>query len=814
VVLGFGFGIALLIVAANGPAVPLVSRLWFCAAVFLLVLPLIPLPVALVQWISPERVALVQKFPIESASAAPWIQLSLAPGRTVQRLWQLFLIWSCFRISRYAARGSSCDRLLPLGLGTVALILGAIELWARWHSRKTVLGLWAISWDGSAGTFGNRNHFADWIYVASLFGFGWVLRNGWPLQSARPERLPSSARRRFDSCFLILALGFSLVLAVATGSRGGLLAFCAGAATWGWLLVRRSRSKTRWAAIALLLLPLFLLMVSAGGFLFERLAGTDWSLGGRIMKLDIWRLALQIAGRFPFFGAGPGTFVTASNIYKTNWGDRTFLHVENEPLEWLAEMGIIGLAVFGYGLSRAGIRLGQWLLASKLAEPELAIGAAAALVAFLVHSCFEFVFQTPATALLAAALAGFLAGKRDESPGTIAKVPRNLSSGVEREGRRKGEEAGNLDVSRRTVFLNVSAAGTMLILALLQGEAFVRFQTGLRERLLPSNLKTVESAVRIWPFHTSRRLRLVRLEAARFQTEPPQTHPKLANEIRSHLNAGLKLDPFDWELRFERAWFDLLFSSDAVRAVAEARETIRLNPLQAQIPLQFARFFAVRRPDLAWDFLKAAPWENEQRATEILTLACAIKQNAATLWELTPNTPSGLLQLGNFALSKDWFPLAAQAFQLLTNRVEPVMLAEKLLQAQRPDLAESVLPNPPADGKAKLAAAEIALANGDWARAIGFAESIWLESPARDQIVRNQTGSAANELGRARLAVEAIKESPASERDLGRLQQLAQQFPGEWHFRWIIFQTYQELGKPQRAAETSIQLARQLVKGR
>jgi hypothetical protein len=96
--------------------------------------------------------------------------------------------------------------------------------------------------------------------------------------------------------------------------------------------------------------------------------------------------------------------------------------------------------------------------------------------------------------------------------------------------------------------------------------------------------------------------------------EPKLWQIRLAGEFRQQLSRTLAWDPYDWELRLERAWLDLAFSTNSLRALAEAREVVRLNPLQPQIPLRFARhYLAAQRPDLTLLLLSHPPSLSAER---------------------------------------------------------------------------------------------------------------------------------------------------------------------------------------------------------
>jgi len=132
-----------------------------------------------------------------------------------------------------------------------------------------------------------------------------------------------------------------------------------------------------------------------------------------------------MAAKFPVFGVGTGAFAPAFNHYKSMRGDLTFWHAENEWAQLAAEWGLAGVLLAGgmvFFLCR-----GCWQCAwnGKVNEPELFYGALAGGAAFATHATFEFVFQIPATAILAAGLFGLAVGmvERGRLPALPPPIP-------------------------------------------------------------------------------------------------------------------------------------------------------------------------------------------------------------------------------------------------------------------------------------------------------------------------------------------------------------------------------------------------------
>jgi O-antigen ligase/tetratricopeptide (TPR) repeat protein len=784
-------GVSLLCLAAERgsgllPACPTAVR-WAAAALF--ILPLVPWPADLLGGVQPERLALARAFPVTADAAPRWLPLTLSFANSLQRIWELALMISVAVLARHACREPGFARALALLAGLTVGLLFLSDVWYRATGRRALLGLWPVTWGTGAGTFANQNHFANWIYVACLFGGGWLLRQLYPLHAVRLPSAAAASSRTGDAVFLGVALILGLGIGLASGSRGGLLAWGCGIACWGVLLAHRSHSRRRWLLIGLALGAGCLLLAVAGELVLGRLTEARLDLTGRYPKLEIWQQSWLVWRKFPWLGTGWGTFVTAFNYYKAILPGSTCWHAENEYVQLLLETGLLGWTVFAAGLFWMVPALVRALWRERWREPELAFGAAAALAAYAIHGLVEFVWQMPANGMLAAALLGFLLGQRDQGHRpVVAPLP-----------------------GRIRVCLNTGWAVALITMSGLQGLAAWHWLKAERLTSASAAAEQVRLSLRYWPWSASRHIALARLEVRLLdQREASETRTNLATQalrIRQGLNRAIATDPFNWELHLERAWLDLAYSTNTLQAIDEARQAGRLNPLQAQIPLRFARHFSERNPAVALDFLRQAPLRESRDLQQALRLAWTITGETASLWTLIPDTVPGWLALGDFAMQEKLLPLAAQAYLQLTNRMAPEFLAQKLLSAGRPDGCLAMLALTPPAPASRLLKAKALFELGRYPEAIQQAESVWLGDPRRSEILASAVGSQSASLRDG----ELIFLAPAARRDLPRLRQLAGQQPRKLRLLWMVFQTERELQQHAPAAQSAIALAGRLI---
>jgi hypothetical protein len=777
---------------------------WWCwLALLLLVMPLIPLPVGLTELLSPERVRLARAFPVFSEQTPFWLSPTVSPAHTIQRLWEISLVIAGFALARHAATHPRFPQLLAWGIAGALVLLTVSDAWLRRTGGQSVLGIWPITWGQPGGTFASRNHFANWLYVGILFSLGSVLRASQPLHAARSPHCPLPHRSGLQAALLLVAVVSALVAGVASGSRGGFAAFLTGMAVWTLLIARRARSRLRWWATAAVMIIALLLIAGTGDFLIRRLAQTKADLLTHYPKLETWRQSGVLLARFPVLGTGWGTFATAFNHYKTSGGQATFYHAENDYLEVLVETGLIGAAVFGSLLAcllLTAMRLG-WSQLTVMSEPELVFGALAGLAGFAVHAAFDSIAVVTANALLAAVFLGFILGQWEQTLVPVVRPP----------------------PSRKRMLLTGFWGAGLAGVALLQGDAVLHWWMANAAVNADDRVTHLRSALARWPWATHRQIALTRAEVELLVGESRTNQMAQVKALWTQLSRTLTRDPFNWELWLERTWLDLAFSTNAPRALVEARLTALLNPLQPFLPLRFARHWAKSDPDVAWEFLRSAachetPYGGDP-LNEALALAWQVRADTDALWALTPNTPHGLLTLGDFALAHDLRPLAAQAFLLLTNRLDALTLARKLLLAQRPDLAASLIGQPPTSRAEQLLLAQARHEEKSFDEAIRWAQSVWLSSPAAQLIQSPAEVTASSEALLAewkaqpqtpRLAArlaEAVCREPPVRRDLALLRQVAQHFPDNLRLQWLVLQTELALHQKEAAARTALELA-------
>ena len=806
-------------------------RGWIVLLAIAFLLPLVPLPASVVGFLSPPRLALAKAFPIDSETAPAFLTLSLSPAYTAARLWTLLLGLTFFCLARAAAREPDAARHLTLYLGLALCLVAGSEALRRAHFPNLLPDVWEIEPKRGAGTFPSRNHFAGWIVAASLFALGAILRAWFPLQSARGPAAAANLRSRPDSLFVLVSVVFALALAILSGSRSGAVALVAGLVVWMILLGRRSRRRSRNAVIIATGLALACLVACNGAELLDRLANAPADFFHRYPKLAIWKESLATLGKFPFFGTGWGTFLQAFNHFKTLGGDLTFHYEENDYVQLLLETGILGAIACGAVLTHFGRRALELARHGTCAEPEAAFGALAALTALAAQSSIEYIAQTPALLLLAAALAGLLIGSTDQTP--PANTP--ATAAPPRATRRRllfdlARGAGNEfvvtttttfpppPISRRRVLFNLAWALALGVPAIFHSLSLWHWSRAQTAPTPAMQVHHVRASFAWWPHAPYREFDLNEPESQLIQSLPFAQRAAAAEAAHAHLTRLVRLDPFNSKLRANRAALDLEHSAHRDRTRTEALAVCRLNPLNELIPLDLARACANNDRELALEILSQKP-RSAAHLGEYLNLAWTTTHTAKHLWPLVPTTPEGMGAIANFALESHLPKLAVLAWQRVTNQLDPAVLAKNYLAADRPDLALEIIPRLPRTRANRLLAVRAHVGDHDHTNAIVQVEALWLAGEAAKTFLAPYPASLGYETARAdwladqtnpraaRKLGEKIFQEPLFARDVNLLRTLAGSFPKDLRLTWMFFATLRDKGEFAEAARVAADLA-------
>jgi O-antigen ligase len=384
------------------PEVPSVIRVAVWAFLVLAVVQLLPLPEGLRRLVQPG---------FSEVMAPGWAPLSLAPWATIQVVASAIIVAGIVLV---AARMAAARSGLPALLAMIAITCGVISvlgLAGESGAPEKVLLIRANTGGGDVyGPYVNSNHFAAGIELS--------LPAALVLLAAAVRNLPRPGSVRQRAAVTALASAVVVVVAAAailrSSSRGGVLFLVAALLfTAGfWLRPRRAR-RWPWVAgvTALLVVTVSLAWTRLPDLRdgFSQLMAVDGVEGNT--RWDVWSGTVDSFTRSPVVGSGLGSYRHAIGLDKPATGTLVLEQAHNDWLEWASTAGIAGLVVLALILVGIGLALNPHKVRHLRFDLRYPLaGAAAALVATVLHEMVGFGIQTPVNRYLLAAWIGLVWG--------------------------------------------------------------------------------------------------------------------------------------------------------------------------------------------------------------------------------------------------------------------------------------------------------------------------------------------------------------------------------------------------------------------
>lgn len=359
--------------------------------------------------------------------AGAWMPLSVAPPMTRVDLLELLMYCALGLLLFLYPLTREQEVLLYRGVVRAVLATGLVISLVGLAEQLFPNGkpLWIFSpfdWRGGQpwgarcfGPFANPDHFADYLAMVWPFALAGMLF----------PNLLGKVRDRIAVPILCGTVGLVVLAALlATASRGGWLAAAVGSgavlALAARLPVDSQPAIFRRGAGGRRLIALGGALIAAAclASLFTSTSSrseADARLNAALHQDSMWertqvaRNSLPMIGEFPFFGVGLGAWPAIYPRYAPPPWDGDFMNaVHDEYVQFLAEVGLVGVALAAGFVAMAAICIGSGLMTLA---PELfpaAIACAGALAAIAIHSLFDFPLRIPANALLATICLGVL----------------------------------------------------------------------------------------------------------------------------------------------------------------------------------------------------------------------------------------------------------------------------------------------------------------------------------------------------------------------------------------------------------------------
>ncbi len=371
-------------------------------------LQIIPLPISVVEILSPASAAMKKAY---SPVTPAWTALSLYPYAT----WRSCIGIVCWCLTALMVRHNALDlkgRLVAAG-GLVAggLFQAGYGLFEFISGRQHIFGFQKKYFtDVATGTFISRNNYAGYLEMAIPVALALAMlcldRAGPAAGLSAPVRrrlAAASGKESFRALLLLMGAFLMGTALLMSRSRAGIISVAFSLVVGGLALGLQGRSR-RFALCSVVVAGLVVIFASQIDILpvVQRFQSLGDEFGSGYGRLQVWKQAVPMLSAYPLFGSGMGTWEMAFSPFRTDGTQVKVDFAHNDYLEFAAEAGLIGFALFGLGVAlllrcraRAGAR-----------ADEIGLAAGLGLAALALHSLTDFHLSIPADALTASVLAG------------------------------------------------------------------------------------------------------------------------------------------------------------------------------------------------------------------------------------------------------------------------------------------------------------------------------------------------------------------------------------------------------------------------
>jgi|GEM_PF-4861711 len=343
---------------------------------------LVPLPHALRAVLSSESTHLVDL--VLGDAGHGWRPLAVDPSLTWQATARVFGAAAASLLAVEVARRSDGRRWLRAGLLGLVMVVVALGI-------LTAAG-WRMRWLATLSTSSrlsaplrNANHLG--ALLAAILPLVWSV--GARAMEARSER---------RIAILLLGLGGNVAL-FATASRGAVLVgVLVQVVVLGSLWRQGGRARVAAKAVVAALL---LGMVVGGAGLWSRLRPTDAvdDVGIAATRATVWASAIPLMRAHPWVGIGRGALPEVLPRYTPIAAHHRYDFIENELWQLGIDLGALGLVVV------AAAAWCAWRMIRQRRKSSLGQAALWGLLAFVLSNLFDFSWELPLLATVAAILA-------------------------------------------------------------------------------------------------------------------------------------------------------------------------------------------------------------------------------------------------------------------------------------------------------------------------------------------------------------------------------------------------------------------------
>jgi O-antigen ligase len=292
------------------------------------------------------------------------------------------------------------------------------------------------------GPFVNPNHFAGYMEMVIPLSMGLFMTKWKHLLMGQRNIRESLIKVGNEEGSQLILFSFFIVLMVGalflSSSRGGVISFLGSMIFFLIVVIKREREKRNLIILCGLLISIisFLLWMGIRPLVEECSSIQDLSKDYDIQyRFQNWNDAGRLIHDFPLFGVGLETFSTIFPKYKTIDLQYYYLYLENDYLQLVCEMGIVGFGFFlwftlGFFRQIESRNLKHQGIRGNSIQYISIYGCLTSIVAIMIHSFWDFNMHISSNAQLLSMLMGLaIAGVRISRKG-YTEYPHRIDSRV------------------------------------------------------------------------------------------------------------------------------------------------------------------------------------------------------------------------------------------------------------------------------------------------------------------------------------------------------------------------------------------------
>jgi hypothetical protein len=442
---------------------------------------------------------------------------------------------------------------------------------------------------------------------------------------------------------MILALFASL-------GRGAMLGFFVSVLFFIGLLF--AKKNTRGKAILLvsvLIIGAVLMFAFTGDNVKDRVATLKDPLAtaSAETRLSIWRDTFNVFKAFPVFGTGLNTFEVAFPGYKTIYGSGKmyFTHAENDYVEALSEVGVLGgvvlllMLLFSFGKFFDNFTRSHHYL-----ETVLLAGSISSVLATLVCGLTDFVFHLPAISLSFVAVC-FMAFPAKGKEGKLA-ICQYIN--------RKGYVSVIFILLTLSIFLLAFSSkvflGQAFFYKYLHAKGGFKTEKEFLERAIAFDGKNADYSYELGKLYFQEGKSATKSDKEKAILLIKEAHRDFANAVN--------LSPTNWKYHFFKGASELILATEGISgfSTSDAEESfnraLKLNPTEYEVYLYLANYYLPLNPDLALEYYSELLRLHPYRIKEVLSHIWKFSNNPRFLEKAIPDDPKLLLKYADFLKSK------------------------------------------------------------------------------------------------------------------------------------------------------------------